>query len=417
MPLATTRSGVIGNQAAEPEQPAGKLDPHAVRDQAQRLLADPLFRNSKRYSNLLRFIVDRTLDGQTQDLKERIIGIEVFGRAPDYDTSLDPTVRVAATEVRKRLALYYKEPGRESEIRIELPHRSYIAEFRMPEPPAAPEVEPHTDAPVAAAPAVAPARRSRWKIAAFAAALVLAAGLWLVPRVVAPHIPLNEFWAPLLDAPGAVSLVISSPPVAPLANTAGPSDSAMRMSDFVRRRGDVAMNDVSAASSLSAFLARRGKDAVVRPARGASLADLRSGSSVLLGAYNNDWVLRFGESYRFRFRRESDFGLRWIEDRSNPGSRDWAVNLSTPYEQVSGDYALISRALDQTTGRWLVGISGLTGFATAAVTDMVMDAGAMTTFAAHLPPDWAKKNIQVVLAVKMVNGSPGAPQVIAVEQW
>jgi hypothetical protein len=84
---------------------AGTVDSDAVLRQANLILADPLFRNSKRYSNLLRFIVDRTLKGQIDDLRERVIGIEVFRRSPDYDTSIDPTVRVAASEVRKRLAL------------------------------------------------------------------------------------------------------------------------------------------------------------------------------------------------------------------------------------------------------------------------------------------------------------------------
>ena len=417
--MATSRSGVIGNQPQEPEQSTGQLDPQAVREQAQRLLADPLFRNSKRYSNLLRFIVDRTLDGHTQDLKERIIGIEVFGRAPDYDTSLDPTVRVAATEVRKRLTLYYKEAGRERELRIELPHRSYVADFRAPEE-RAPEPAPQAAAssPELAAPAVpAQTGRKRLYILGAAAVVAVAIGGFALPRVLAPHAPIDEFWSPLLGAPGPVSLVISSLPVAPPSNTPAPPDAGMRMADFVRRRGDVAMNDVSAASSLSAFLTRKGKESVVRSSRTASLEDLRSGSFVLLGSYNNDWVVRLGGAYRFQFRRESDYGLRWIEDAKNPASRDWSVDLSAPYQQVAGDYALISRVFDQSTGRWLLGISGLTGFATAAVTGMVMDGSAMLSFAEHLPRDWAKRNVQAVLSVNMVNGSPGAPQVVAVEEW
>ena len=83
-----------------------------LREQVERVVSDPLFCNSKRYSNLLRFIAERSLDGRNGDLKERIIGIEVFGRNPGYDTSLDATVRVAAAEVRKRLALYYRQTGR-----------------------------------------------------------------------------------------------------------------------------------------------------------------------------------------------------------------------------------------------------------------------------------------------------------------
>ena len=57
--------------------------------------------------------MERGLDGRPEDLKERTIGIEVFGRAADYDTNLDHVVRSVAGEVRRRLAQYYMESGRE----------------------------------------------------------------------------------------------------------------------------------------------------------------------------------------------------------------------------------------------------------------------------------------------------------------
>src|SRR5438552_143370 len=59
----------------------------AIREQLERMLANPLFKNSKRYPNLLRYIVERTLEGSPGELKERTLGIEVFGRSPAYDTN------------------------------------------------------------------------------------------------------------------------------------------------------------------------------------------------------------------------------------------------------------------------------------------------------------------------------------------
>ncbi|MGA3008614.1 MAG: hypothetical protein ABSD72_00005, partial [Terracidiphilus sp.] len=56
---------------------------------------------------MLSYVVEQTLLGNTDQLKERIIGIEVFDRQPDYDPSADPIVRFTASEVRKRLAMYY----------------------------------------------------------------------------------------------------------------------------------------------------------------------------------------------------------------------------------------------------------------------------------------------------------------------
>src|ERR1700682_3655066 len=89
----------------------------AVREQLERLLASPVFKNSKICSSLLKYVVHRTIEGKAEHLKERTIGIEAFGRAADYDTNADHVVRSAAGEVRKRLAQYYLEPGHETEIR------------------------------------------------------------------------------------------------------------------------------------------------------------------------------------------------------------------------------------------------------------------------------------------------------------
>src|SRR5258708_12622961 len=103
-----------------------------IRKQLERILESPGFRNSKRYPNLLRHVVERTLQGQTSDLKERTLGIDVFGRSPDYDPAADPVVRVSAGEIRKRIAQYYHESGHEAEIRIDLPLGSYLPEFHFP---------------------------------------------------------------------------------------------------------------------------------------------------------------------------------------------------------------------------------------------------------------------------------------------
>src|SRR5512138_557478 len=72
-----------------------------------RVLATPLFRSSRRCQSLLRRITELSLNGEVDCLKERALGVDVFGRAPDYDTSQDPVVRATAAEIRKKLAQYY----------------------------------------------------------------------------------------------------------------------------------------------------------------------------------------------------------------------------------------------------------------------------------------------------------------------
>src|SRR5580698_7586860 len=103
-----------------------------VREQLRRLVAHPLFTNSKRYPVLLTYTVEQTLLGNAGDLKERTIGVEAFGREPSYDVNLDPVVRTTAAEVRKRLIQYYYSPDHAGELVIELPLGSYVPSFREP---------------------------------------------------------------------------------------------------------------------------------------------------------------------------------------------------------------------------------------------------------------------------------------------
>lgn len=102
---------------------------NAVIDEMNRVLADPTFKTSKRCVALLRRVVDYALEGNCGNLKERVLGFEVFGRAANYDTAADPVVRMTANEIRKRLAQYYREHDRPRIVTIDLPRGSYAPEF------------------------------------------------------------------------------------------------------------------------------------------------------------------------------------------------------------------------------------------------------------------------------------------------
>ncbi len=107
-----------------------------MRSQLEKIVSDGRFAASKRYPCLLRYIVEQTLAGNEDNLKERTLGVEVFHRPPDYDTNLDPVVRLCAAEVRKRLAQYYQSPAHGGELRIELNPGSYVPVFSQPAPDA-----------------------------------------------------------------------------------------------------------------------------------------------------------------------------------------------------------------------------------------------------------------------------------------
>lgn len=111
------------------DQPCTDVEREEVRKELRQILASPAFQNSKRYSAVLKYIVEQTLEGFGERLKERTIGIEVFERAPDYDTATDHVVRSAVAEIRKRLAQYHQE-GVPGQLRIEVLPGSYVPQFR-----------------------------------------------------------------------------------------------------------------------------------------------------------------------------------------------------------------------------------------------------------------------------------------------
>jgi len=108
-----------------------ELNAERVLAQLELLTGDDVFRSSRRSIEFLRYVVHETLKGAADQIKERTIGIEVFGRSSAYDTNLDHVVRTAATELRKRLALYYGDEKHRSELRIWMVPGSYIPKFTV----------------------------------------------------------------------------------------------------------------------------------------------------------------------------------------------------------------------------------------------------------------------------------------------
>ncbi len=111
-------------------------DGRALREELERVLSSATFVRNERVSKLLRFLVERELEGRKSELKETSIGVEVFGRKTDYDPKLDSTVRTEASRLRARLVKYYCTEGIQSPFVIELPKGGYVPSFRRPEPAA-----------------------------------------------------------------------------------------------------------------------------------------------------------------------------------------------------------------------------------------------------------------------------------------
>ena len=102
---------------------------HAIREHLSGLLSSTAFAQVDRLKRFLRYVVEETVAGRSEKLKEYSIGVEVFDRETSFDPRTDPIVRVQARRLRARLTRYYEEEGRHEEIRIELPKGSYAPVF------------------------------------------------------------------------------------------------------------------------------------------------------------------------------------------------------------------------------------------------------------------------------------------------
>jgi serine/threonine-protein kinase len=101
-----------------------------ISEQLDRILANRLFSRSSRLCRFLRYSVEQALAGKGAQLKEQLIGIEVFDRKSDYDPRIDPIVRVEARRLRQKLKSYYTSPGRGDEVVIGLPKGAYAPLFK-----------------------------------------------------------------------------------------------------------------------------------------------------------------------------------------------------------------------------------------------------------------------------------------------
>jgi hypothetical protein len=393
------------------------LDPH-LREQVklhlEQVLASPHLRNSRRCQTLLRYVVENALDGNADALKERVIGQAVFDREAGYDTNQDAVVRNAAAEVRKRLAQYYLEAGPAGyEIRIELPSGTYAPEFHA-----------HSLGVPAEAPARIPAvRRIGWLNVALALLALVALSGWLVTArrdVRPPATELDRFWAPLLATPAPVQICVGqsrmyySPRRLPEGqpNLTIPINKLEPMRDRFLWYGDaVSMAEVSG------FLSMRHKQYRFRGALVTPYAELLGNPIVLIGAFNNEWTTRLTEGLRFSLVNGDTPDVRGVRDREKGSALVWHVTRSPQGWIADEDYALVTRIFDPQTRQIVVACGGISHFGTMAAGAFLSNSVYFREAVRSAPPDWNRKNIQVVLQTKVVEGTPGPPNILAAYFW
>ncbi|MDR3727280.1 MAG: hypothetical protein P4K86_09590 [Terracidiphilus sp.] len=422
-------------------------DSLAIADALDRILRSAPLRNSAQLQTLLKYLVEVSLSGSDDALKERTIGIEVFGRKPDYDTANDPVVRSRVRLLRKRLAEYYKSgEAKGANLQIAIPNGSYYATFvfrsRTSNETHAGSTEGQhqsgafhgfdenakcdaSRSGTETAPS-APRRRMVVLVAASLCAMIVIASLALTKM---RQSELDLLWAPLIQSNKTVLLYTGTTQVFLPSASYGPSvprssqDAGLpavnpplyswheqvtiprdltSLPEGLASPGYVAA-DVRVAALLSSFH----RVSSFRFGSNLAVLDLTASPLVLVGSYDNFWTIDISRDLPFFFDRA--IGVR----ERNGTHRLWTIPPSTDYSMTS-DYAVIFRLVDTKNRGPVLGIAGLSSCGTQAAAEFATDASQMRKLSRS---DLKKRNIEFVLHSSIVNCTAVSTDVVAVQTW
>ncbi|MGC2403043.1 MAG: hypothetical protein WA510_24860 [Acidobacteriaceae bacterium] len=434
------------------------------------VLAGSPFRSSRQCQALLRYIVEHSRAHREEMLRERVIGANVFGRAPDYDTGNDPVVRNRAAELRKRLAQHYMGT-RDSKgaIRIEIPTGSYRAIFEIADELESrgvlPVHEPSADLsgdvavqqaashsgdrasgislfdensatqPVSNVQDMNPeAARSRWTkrvvgVAVAVVALLGAAWLTIHQVRVARQKPFDAFWALMMDTQHPVLIIMGANRVYRLNNdfldryrvehhiedTNYESFIDLRKGDVIdesqlRKIELIGFGDAAAAARIASMLTRFNKHYDLRYGGDIAVTDFQSSPAFLIGGFSNVWTLEVMRQLRFQLE-----GYDHIVDKKDP-SRSWR-RKSDSGTLAGDDYVVISRLIKPETGNFILAIGGIDTYSNQAAADFLSDPDRLDALLKTVPTGWERKNMQIVLHTNVVKEVPTAVNVEAWDIW
>ena len=437
--------------------PGEELSHTEVLRQLDRIATSTYFKHSKRYPSFLRFVVEHTLAGNTDVLKERTLGTEVFARPSEYDTNADPIVRVTAGEIRKRIAQYYQAPGHEHELRIDLPLGSYVPRFLAAS--AAAQLSEHEGAdrhqglpalhasadgheapvgehsPAAIDPDTAQsAQRAaeyarRIRVMLFSGlALLLLLGIAVVSvnyvRTQAATHALRDFWEPILSSKSPVLIVMGvhtldnkgdSLPTVPTGDITNPAnDPKQNVLSTMEYDDMVPVSDIVSYSKLTNLLTQNSHLYQTKSSTTTTFQDLQHGPVVLVGGLDNIWAIRLTSGLRYRFfsAGTSKYGIR---DSKDP-ARVWTVDYLQPVLNNSRDYAVVASYFDPMIEQRVLIAAGVGKNGTVAATDFLTVEKYMNDWssAAGQP---RKQNVELVLETEILDGQPGPPHVLASYTW
>lgn len=399
-----------------------------VREHVRELVESSAFRGSRRGQQFLQYVVDKALAGQFDDLKERSLGVALFGRSPSYDTGDDAIVRVTASDVRKRLNQYYSE--NESAVRIDLPAGSYSPEFRA---------LPIRETPLPATSVLTPPyRRLRdWALVGTLVGVMAISSAWLYRgHPGAQGLSLADVlpWSAIFRDGRQVQLVLADPDLPAMESLTG---SPISLSDYANRqyvqrpesfsrdmqqaftllRGvNVAAVDVGIVLEVARLAAADSARLKTHTARSLQLSSFKTDDHfVLLGSpRSNPWGELFADHLDFEFGRDSRNRETIRNKRVQSGEQ--ATYIPTAGGWGTG-HAFATIALVGNPGQAgkVLLLAGTNAEGTEAAGRFATNAAQLvsTLQSRGIDPAGPPCDFQVLLQVRTMAGSPSAVEVVA----
>ncbi len=446
-----------------------KADTAALHLHVKEVIEGDVFKGSHRSVQFLQYIVGQAIAGHFDALKERVIGMELFGRSASYDTGDDAIVRVTASDVRRRLLEHYGRYGETSEFRITLPSGSYIPEITH-KPIGAPAVVDGAAHPMTLAnpdgtslidPQLIPLSREsavdehgisqvdtafrqglskRIWLSAAIVVLLLNLAMWSIISnriarakvMAAPVLP----WSALFNSSQPTELITSDPNIAEIQRITG---SQVSVSDYanhnyipvpnkltpeqdsfcrhVLRGADSSGVDAPIAAAVASLAQTYSKSIDVRGARSIQMADLESGRNfVFLGSPRSDpWLSLFSDQLDFRFEFDNVSGSEFIRN-VHPRPNERQSYIPTALGWATGDsFAIIALVQNPDQSGQALLLAGASAEGTEAAGKLVTDSTRFSRIlgTCGIPPDGPLQHFEILLHLNTMAGAPSKLETLA----
>jgi hypothetical protein len=428
------------------------------------------FKGSARSIRFLEYILDQAIAGHFDALKERVIGVELFGRSPSYETGEDSIVRVAAGDVRRRLMQHYLIYGAAGEFRLSLPVGSYVLEItRRPHdvqsPPTA--TDRHDGAIVSSHGSMShqldssattqeqatvlpptlssePARSERLKLRhwLFLSVLLVTASLaqWGISRYHSSQKGTAAVsvlpWSAFFSSSRSTVLITSDPNIAEIQILAGRTIST---SDYANHRyipepntlspeqvkfcKEFLMGDKSAAvdtpivANIAQLAQSASKKIEVRAARDVGLSNLHTDDNfIFLGSPgSNPWVGLFSNQLDFKFGAHEQPGKDWILN-THPNAHELESYVPTAPGYATGQsFAIVAYVQNPDQNGHALILAGASREGTEAAGKLVVDLPRLSKALQNcgIAPSGPLRHFEMLLRVNIMAGLPNSADVVA----